>query len=594
MRYINNTEVANILYEMGEHLEAREDSFRARAFLNAAEIIRNYDAELYDAYAQGGVQKLMEISGIGRGLAERIEELFTTGTIQDYKKLKEKMPVNMRGLTAIEGVGPKMVAFLYKKLRIKSIGELETAARAKKIQTLPGFGEKSEQNILRGIEFLKRSGGRAVLGFIMPRIREIEKRIRALRGVKYAALAGSARRKKETIGDIDMLVVSAHAKSVMDFVVSMKEVAGIHARGITKSSVRLSDEIDLDVRVVEERSFGAALSYFTGSKKHNVALRELAIKKGWKLNEYGLFSAQRGRDGEKRAATQKKVMIAGATEEEIYKKLGLAYIEPELREMAGEVEAAIRQVRGKQPGLPNLISYNDLRGDLQVQTDWSDGKASIESMAREAKKRGLSYIAITDHTKRLTVANGLDEKRLHKQMREVDAVQKKMGNTFKVLKGTECDILKNGSLDISDGALAKLDVVGASVHSHFNLSREEQTKRIIRAIENPHVDILFHPTGRVINRRDVYDVDMATIITAAKRTNTILEIDAFPDRLDLKDEYIRKCVEGGVIMSIDSDAHEASHFQYLEFGIAQARRGWAEKKDIINTKNWKEMIRSLK
>ncbi len=389
-------------------------------------------------------------------------------------------------------------------------------------------------------------------------------------------VAGSARRRKETIGDADILAISNDPKPVMDFFTAMPEVVHVIAHGETKSSVKLKSGINVDLRVVEKKSYGAALNYFTGSKDHNVALRRVAIAKGWKLNEYGLFR------GEK--------MITGETEEELYKKFGMDYIEPELRENTGEIAAA----RGTHGRLPKLIGYDDLRGDLQVQTDWTDGSDSIEAMAKAALARGLTYIAITDHTKRLAMTHGLDEKRIAMQMKEIDRLNKKFAGKITILKGSECDILRDGTLDLPDATLAELDVVGASVHSYFNLPRAEQTERIARAMRNPHVDILFHPTGRVINRRPAYDVDMEELVATAKKTGTIMEIDSFPDRLDLKDEHIRLCVEAGVKMAIDSDAHAPAHFPYLEYGIAQARRGWATKADIINAWPVEKMLRFLK
>ncbi|HEY4498389.1 MAG TPA: PHP domain-containing protein, partial [Candidatus Paceibacterota bacterium] len=387
-------------------------------------------------------------------------------------------------------------------------------------------------------------------------------RLKVLPGVEKVAIAGSYRRFKETVGDLDMLVVSKKPKEVMDYFVSQPEVARVLAHGKTKSSVTLENGMDVDIRVVLAKSYGAALAYFTGSKDHNVAMRMIAQKKGWKLNEYGLFSGDK--------------QIAGKTEEEIYKKLGLTYVEPEMRENRGELDLAATNK------LPKPIGYGELEGDLQVQSNWSDGANSIKELAQAAVKQGLKYIAITDHSKRLAMTHGLDEKRLKEQSREIDRVNKEMRGKIKILKGSECDILKNGELDLSDDALKDLDIVGASVHSYFNLPREEQTERIKKAMQNKNVDIIFHPTGRLINRRKAYEVDMDELIKAAKVTGTILEIDAFPDRLDLNDENIRKCVEVGVKMSIDSDAHSIQHFQYLELGVAQSRRGWAKKNDIIN------------
>jgi DNA polymerase (family 10) len=369
----------------------------------------------------------------------------------------------------------------------------------------------------------------------------------------------------------------------MDFFVSMPEVVKVIGQGPTKTTVRLKNGMNADVRVLPPESFGAALQYFTGDKYHNIKLREIAIKKGYKLNEYGLFKAK----SEKRKVKSREIMVAGKTEEEIYEKLGMEWMEPELRTASGEIEAA------QEGKLPKLIGYYDLKGDLQTQTDWTDGANSIKEMAEAAKKHGLEYIAITDHTASLAMTGGSDEKKLLRQMDEIDRVQKQV-SAIKILKGAEVNIMKDGTLDISDGVLSKLDVVGASVHSNFNMTEPDMTARIRRAMEDPNVDIIFHPTGRVIKKREPYKVDMEEIMKTAKRTGTVLEIDAYPDRLDLKDEYIRKAVELGVKLSIDSDAHHVSHFAYLEYGIAQARRGWAEKKDAINTRSWEEMLKLLK
>jgi len=354
-------------------------------------------------------------------------------------------------------------------------------------------------------------------------------------------------------------------------------VTRVFAHGETKSAIKLKNGMDVDLRVVPENSYGAALNYFTGSKDHNVALREIAIKKGYKLNEYGLFKG--------------KKQIAGLTEEEIYKTLGMDYIEPEMREMVGEIGLA------QKHKLPKLLDYGDIKGDLQVQTNWTDGSNSIEEMAMAAIAKGLEYIVITDHTKRLAMTGGLDKKRILKQMVTIDELNHKFrvrGSKFKVLKGTECDILKDGSLDLPDKVLEKLDVVGVSVHSLFNLSRQEQTERIKRAMNNPNVDIVFHPTGRLIQRRAAYEVDMEEIVKTAKKTGIILEIDASPERLDLRDQHIRMCVEAGVKMSIDSDAHSINHFDFLEYGVAQARRGWATREDIINAWSVEKMLSFLK
>jgi DNA polymerase (family 10) len=580
---VSNNEIANILHEIAVYLEMEEVPFKPRAYEKAAGVIEGLEEEVAEIYRRGGLKALEQIPGVGISIAQKIEELIKTGRLKYYDELKKKVPVDLNSFRGIEGLGPKHILKLYKKLGIKNIKDLEKAARAGKIRCLEGFGEKSEENILRGIEFVKKSGGRFILGFVMSQIREIESRLKKLKEVEKIVVAGSVRRRKETIGDVDLLVISRRPKPVMDFFVSMPEVARVFAHGETKSAVKLKSGLDVDLRVVPEESYGAALNYFTGSKSHNIALREIAIKKGYKLNEYGLWKGKR--------------QIAGRSEEELYKALGMDYVEPEMRENNGEIELALGQARGKLPGLPKLIGYDELRGDLQVQTNWTDGANSIEEMAKAALEAGLEYIAITDHTKRLAMTGGLDEKKIQAQWKEIDHINSKLkthNSQLKILKGTECDILKDGSLDLPDEILSKLDVVGISVHSYFNMARKDQTERIKRAMENPHVHILFHPTGRIINKREPYEVNMEEIIKTAKRTGTILEIDAYPDRLDLKDEYIRKCVEAGVKLAIDSDAHSITHFPYLEYGIAQARRGWATKNDIINAWSLEKMLKFLK
>jgi len=571
---VANQAVAKALREIGEYLEMQDVPFKPRAYEKAADAIIGLEEEVAEIYKKGGLKALEEIPGVGLSIAEKIEELIKTGRCKYYDELKKKTPVNLAELTAVEGLGPKSIKKLYQKLGVKNLNDLEKSARAGKIGKLEGFGKKSEENILKGIEFVKKSGGRFILGFVMPEIRNIEERLRGLKAVEKIVVAGSVRRRKETIGDVDILVVSKNPRPVMDYFVKMPEVVRVLAHGDTKSAVKTKSGLDIDLRVVPHKSYGAALNYFTGSKDHNVALRQIAIKKGYKLNEYGLF---RG-----------KKQIACESEEEIYKALGMDYIEPELRENIGEIEAA------KEHKLPKLIDYGNLQGDLQIQTDWTDGSDSIEAMAKAAASMGLKYIAITDHTKRMAMTNGLDEKRILKQMAEIDRLNKKFGGKIKILKGSECDILKDGSLDLPDSILAKLDVVGVAVHSLFNLSREAQTERIKKAMANPNVDIIFHPTGRIIQKRDAYQVDVEELIAAAKKTKTILEIDAYPNRLDLKDEYVKKCIASGVKLAIDSDAHSTDHLHYLEYGIAQARRGWAEKKDVINAWPLKKMLSFLK
>lgn len=571
---MRNEEVARILFEVSEYLAMQNVDFKPRAYEKASQAVADLEDDLKELYKKGGLKALKQIPGVGISIAEKIEELLKTGKLKYYEELKKKTPVNLSQFTGIEGLGPKKIKKLHQELGVRSIADLKKAAKAGKIRDLPTFGLKSEENILKGIEFQEKHKGRFLLGAVLTLAKTIEKRLAGLNGVEEVAIAGSYRRWKETVGDLDMLVVSRKPEEVMDYFVRQPEVARVLAKGKTKSSVTLHTGMDVDIRVVEAKSYGAALAYFTGSKDHNVAMRIIAQKKGWKLNEYGLFSGQK--------------QIAGKTEEELYKKLGLAYVEPEMRENWGELELAA------QNKLPQLIGFNDLQGDLQVQSNWSDGVDTIRKLAEAAAERGLKYILITDHTQRLAMANGLNVKRLREQSKEIDGVNAAMKGKIKVLKGTECDILKDGSLDLPDEALEMLDIVGVSIHSYFNLPRREQTERVKHALRNPHVDIFLHPTGRLINRREPCDFDIDEVIETAKKTGTILEIDGSPDRLDLKDEYIKKCVAAGAKMSISSDAHHVHDFDYLELGIAQARRGWAKKSDIINAWPLEKMKSFLK
>lgn len=584
---VSNQDIARTLYTVAELLEMKEVQFKPRAYEKAARSIEALEEPAAQLYAQGGLQALEDIPGVGASIAKKIEELLDTGHLQYLEELEEDMPADVGALTAIEGVGPKTVEALWKELGVKTVDDLERVAKAGKIRQLKGFGKKTEENILKGIRFRREHGTRFLLNEAVPMARTIEKRLQELPEVGKAVVAGSIRRYKETIGDADVLVVSEEPDAVVEFFVSMPEVVNVYARGETKTMVRLANGMDVDMRIVPPDSFGAALHYFTGSKEHNVALRKAAIKKGWKLNEYGLFQEKKAK---RKKQNGKEQMIAGKTEAEIYQKLDFAYIVPEMREMTGELELAAAAFRqGKREALPELIGYSDLQGDLQVQSNWTDGRDSIKALAKEAKHRGLRYIAITDHTKRLAMTHGLDEKRLKKQMQEIDALNKKISG-ITILKGTECDILKDGSLDLPDSALARLDVVGVSVHSYFSMSKKEMTERIVRAITNPYVTMLFHPTGRRLGKRKAYEVDMEAVVRAAKKHGVFLEANASPERLDLHDAHIRMAVEEGVKLVINSDAHAASHFSFLEYGIAQARRGWAKKSDVVNALPLKEFL----
>ncbi len=569
---VTNRDIGKGLREISAYLEMEGVGFKPRAYEKAADAVEAMEEPVSKLFAEGGVKGVATVPGVGKSIAEKISEFIETGKVDYLEEMKSRRPVDLMELTAIEGVGPKTVGMLYDALGVRTLDDLERVAREGKVRSLRGFGEKSEQEILRGLAFLRQHRGRFPLGEVLPLAYFIEQCLRELDGVDKVTVAGSVLRRKETVGDVDVLVVSRNAERVMDFFVTMPEVAHVHGKGSTKSSVRLENGLDVDLRVVPAKSFGAALNYFTGSKAHNVHLRRIAQERGLKLNEYGLFKGTKA--------------VAGKTEEDLYRALDLPFIPPELREDRGEIEAA------REGRLPKLIGYRDLKGDLQTQTDWTDGKHSIADMAREAQANGLEYIAITDHTISLAMM-GMDETKLAKQMEAIEAVDRRSPG-IRVLRGAEVNVMPDGSLDIGDSLLSRLDVVGVGVHSHFHQSRSEMTERLCRAMRNPHVDILFHPTGRVVLKRDPYDFDLDEVLRVARETGTVLEIDAIPDRLDLKDEHVRKAIDAGVKLVIDSDAHATAHFGLLHYGIAQARRGWATGKDVLNTLPVERFLASLK
>ncbi|HDZ54198.1 MAG TPA: DNA polymerase/3'-5' exonuclease PolX [Candidatus Nealsonbacteria bacterium] len=584
---MKNQELAQIFYEIADFLEMEGIAFKPYAYRRAAIALETLEEDAAQIYKKGGQKALKEIPGVGKGIAGGIEEYLKTGKIRSYESLKKKTPVNMEELTRVEGMGPRKVKILYQKLDIKNLKDLEKAAKAHKIASLFGFGEKTERNILEGIAFVKRSKGRFLLGEIIPRVTETYEKLKKLREVEKISLAGSVRRVKETIGDVDFLVTiqefkkpafaKASADKIMDFFTSLPGIVKIWGKGLTKSSVRMKEGFDMDIRVVPKKSYGSALQYFTGSKGHNIILRKVAINKGLKLNEYGLF---RG-----------KKMIAGKTEEEIYKALGLAWIPPEMREDQGEIEAALKRK------LPEVIGYNDIRGDLHCHSSWDGGVNSIETIAKAAMDIGYEYIGISDHTKFLRIEHGLNEKQLSQQKKEIDKLNEifqKKKIKFMILQGAETNILNDGSIDIKDEALAKLDYVIAGIHSSFKMEKDKMTERMIEAMKNPNIDIISHPTGRLIQRRDEYQIDLGKIFRAAKETGTILEINSCPERLDLNDRNIRKAKEAGVKMIINTDSHHIDQLRYIEYGIAQARRGWATAEDIINVYPLAKMIKFLK
>ncbi|MFH1582303.1 MAG: DNA polymerase/3'-5' exonuclease PolX [bacterium] len=566
---MNNQVLAKIFYEIAEYLKMDEVLFKPYAYQKAAMALEGSEEDIQDVYDRNGIKGLIALEGIGKNIAELIEEYLKTGKIKYYQEFKKRLPLNLGELISVEGMGSKKAKILFRELRVRDLKTLEKAAKAHKIAPLFGFGEKTEKNILEGIEFLKRSKGRFLLGEILPEVNRIIKKLESLKEIEQISPAGSVRRRKDTIGDVDILVTTKNPKKIMEFFLSFPEIVKVWGKGQTKSSIRVKQGFDVDLRVLRKKSYGSALQYFTGSKEHNIATRRIAIQKGLKLSEYGLFKGSK--------------MIAGWSESGIYKALGLDWIEPELREDRGEIEAA-----GKKK-LPKLIGYNDIKGDLHCHSNWDGGEDSIVEMVKAAKSMGYEYIGISDHTKFLRIENGLDEKQLEKRNKEIDKLNKKQKN-FKILKGAEVNILNNGSVDIKDESLKRLDYVIAGVHSNLKMPQKEMTERITRAMKNPNVDILSHPTGRILKRRDEYQCDFDKILKVAKEYDVALEINASMERMDLNDQNIKKAKEARVKMIINTDAHQKENLKYMELGISQARRGWAEKKDIINTNPLKKLL----
>lgn len=574
---MKNKEIAKIFLEMADYLQMEDVAFKPYAYQRAADSLEGLDQDVVQVYEQGGCEALEKIPGVGKNIAKKIEEYLKTGKIREYQKLKKKRPINLEEIIAVEGLGPRKARILYEKLRIKNLKDLERAAKSHKIAPLFGFGQTTEKNILQGIAFLKRSKGRFLLGEILPRAREICQKLKQYPEVKEISLAGSLRRRKETIADIDILIVSGRPGKVMELFVSLAGIVKVWSKGRTKSSVRLQEGFDVDLRIVPRKSYGSALQYFTGSKEHNIATRRLAIDKGLKLNEYGVFRGKR--------------MIAGRTEKDVYKAIGIVWMPPELRESQGEIEAA------QKGRLPKLIDYSDMRGDLHCHSVWDGGVNPIDEMAGAAIGLGYEYLGISDHTKFLRIEHGLNERQLDAQRKEINRLNsefKIQNSKFRILQGAETNILKDGSIDIKDEALKKLDYALAGVHSNFKMSKKQMTERIIRAMKNPYINIISHPTGRLLKKRDEYQVDFDKILRVAKDLGVILEINAFPERLDLNDQKIRQTREAGVKLVINTDSHQKNQLRFMEYGLAQARRGWAEKKDIINSQPLKKMLEYLR
>lgn len=564
-----NADVAAILYEIGEILTIKDDRFRSRAYLLAAQRITSLTEDIRKVKERG---ELDEIPGVGRSIASTITEVLDTGESKVLEELRESLPPGVRQLMELEGVGPKNAMRLVEELKLSSIDDLEKAAREGMIREIKGFGEKKELNILQSISDYRNRQTRFLLGAILPVVDDMLAWMRESPAVLKAEVAGSYRRRRETIGDLDLLIASNEPDAASKRFVEMPPVERVVSHGSTKSTILLMGHLQVDCRVVPPEAYGAALQYFTGSKDHNIKLRTIGVKLGYKLNEYGLFSRDDGK------------LVASETEEEIYRVLGMDYVQPELRENRGEIEAAMEHK------LPSLIELGEIRGDLHCHSKWSDGAMTIKEIVEKAKGLGLSYVALTDHSKSLGIAHGLNEERLREQGKEIDAINEELDG-FTVLKGIECDIKADGSMDLSDSSLVDLDFVVASIHSGFKNDEETLTNRMISAIHNEYVHAIGHPTGRIIQKRKPYPLNLDKVIEETTAQHVALEINAFPERLDLDEVSSRKTMEAGALVSIGTDAHALNQMEFLSLGVSVARRGWLTTKDVVNTRTTKELLR---
>jgi len=572
---VHNSYIAEIFNRVADLLEIKGGNlFRIRAYRNAARTIEGLSKSVADLVDQE--KDLRNLPGIGKDLGDKIKKIVKTGSLPLLKELEKELPPDLPNLMKIQGLGPRKVKALFEKLGVRSIGSLRKAAQEKKIQKLYGFGRSTEQSILEELNRIKKKGGekeRVKISIAEQIAKPLLAYLMKAEGIKNLEVAGSYRRRKETVGDLDILATCKKGSEIIDRFVKYDEVNKILAQGKTKSSVVLRSGLQVDLRIVPQISYGSALHYFTGAKEHNIAVRKMGVKKELKVNEYGVFK------GKKR--------IAGKTEKEVYEQIGLSYIEPELRENRGELEAAAKK------SLPRLIVLDDIKGDLHVHTMSTDGHNPLEEMVGAAKKRGYEYLAITDHSKHTSVARGLDVKRLMAQIEKIDKLGQKLGG-IRILKSIELDILEDGSLDLPDDVLKELDLVVCSIHYKFNLSRDKQTKRVIRAMDNLFFNIFAHPTGRLINERRPYDINMEEVMKAANQRGCFVELNAHPDRLDLNDIDCKMAKDLGVKVVLSTDAHRIDDLDLMRFGIGQARRGWLEAKDVLNTRNWKELKNILK
>ncbi len=586
-RQMENSKIAKTFKEIGNLLEIDEvNHFRVLAYRNAAEIIKSYGREMEAIYNQDP-KKLKEIPGIGPDLQSKIEELIKTDKCQYHQRLLQKYGQGIIDIFSVRGLGPKKVKLFYQKLKIDNLKKLKKAARTGEISKLPHMGKKSEQEILKALEEKQKLNHRLLLSEALPIAEEIVTYLKKLPQIFKVQYAGSLRRGKETIGDLDILGTpkkSCDNKKIITYFQQFPKIENIIASGPTKSSVILQNGIQIDLRIVNQKSWGAALHYFTGSKEHNIAMRDIAKKQGYKINEYGVYKLG---TTTKKNIKPKEIYVAGRTEKAVYNYFKLPYIPPPLRENRGELAAATIHK------LPKLIELKDIQGSLHNHSIWSDGISSIEEMTATSLKAGYKYLAMTDHSKGLGIANGLTKKRFIEQWKEIDALNKKFTGKITILKGIECDIRHDGQMDFENNFLRNFDIVIASIHGSFHLEEKIQTNRVIKALENPYINILGHPTGRLLNERLPYTINLEKVISTAAKFNKIIEINSQPSRLDLPDNYIKTAIENNIKLAINSDAHHISQINYLQFGILTAQRGWAETKDIINTISLKKLLKYL-
>lgn len=578
--------------ELARHLDlfadlqelAGENRFRIRAYRTAAANILELSDQVESLIAGGA--DLEEIPGVGKDIAEKLEVMVRTGELPQLTELSQKIPLGLTEVMRVKGIGPKLASAAWTELGVDSVDALEKAAQEGRLSELPGFGPKRQASILKSIEAHRRNVERARLGEIDPIVRPLVESLRQVPGAERVEVAGSYRRRRETVGDIDLLAIADSDKAaaaISQAFTIYPDVDEVLGSGDTRSSVRLKNGLEVDLRVMEAESFGAALLYFTGSKSHNVELRQLALDKGWHLTEYGLFEGT-GEEGESPLSSGKR--LASKTEEDIYAKLGLPYIEPEMREGRGEIKAA------QEGELPVLVELADIRGDLHMHSTWSDGRASIEDMMRACMERGYEYMALTDHSKALAMTGGLDEEKLARQWEELDEITA-ANPGITLLRGLEVDILKDGTLDLSDEWLEKLDIVLVSVHSHFSLPIEEQTARMVKAVSHPQVNILCHPTGRILGAREGYAVDLAEVFEACRENQVAVELNASYQRLDLSDVNLIAARKRGLMVSIGTDAHNEKELAGMELGVQQARRAWLSKEQVLNARELAEVRKFL-